>query len=118
MAVNPGQTTTPTIPGDCNKFIVNRRGSSQPVLFSMDNSLHGQLTSQNNSLWLQNFVHIATSNNNSVQSKRRPITGSRSFTLINKGAIKNIRPTTTDVYSSMFVIPKKNRGSPPVFNLN
>jgi hypothetical protein len=37
--------------------------------------------------------------------------------LLNKGAIEEIQPITPGFYSSMFVIPKKNGGSRPVFNL-
>ncbi|KAG2191222.1 hypothetical protein INT47_012293 [Mucor saturninus] len=37
--------------------------------------------------------------------------------LLNKGAMEEIQPTTPGFYSSMFVIPKKNGGSRPVFNL-
>jgi hypothetical protein len=114
---NPGRTTIPFATASNKQFVVNRRGSSQPwtTLFIDD--------------WLKTIRHgfqipFTSPPPLRVQPQRTipynqqdQLLDQEVSLLLNKGAIEEIQPITPLFYSSMFVIPKKNGGSRPVFNL-
>jgi hypothetical protein len=120
---NPGQTTIPFATASNKRFVVNRRGSSQPVLFSMDHSFHRRLASQNNSSRIPNSVHLSTSTprtastNHSVQSTTRPIIGSRSFTFTQQRCNRRDSTYHTRILQQHVCDSKEKRWLPPRIQL-
>ncbi|EIE84222.1 hypothetical protein RO3G_08932 [Rhizopus delemar RA 99-880] len=111
-------------PAKFQAALVQQTDTSQAIknASSFHHSFNRRLAAKNDLLRVQNHVRfpsstsLTTSTYNSVQQQNQLLDHEVSL-LLKKGAMEEVPPTTPGFYSSMFVIPKKNGGSRPVFNL-